>query len=46
MAALDTAVSTGAKLDSDLRRRNVDSRPNANSVRVTEEEVKKSKQVR
>jgi len=47
MAGLDTAVSTGAKLDSDLRRRNVpDSKANADSIRTTEEDVKKHKQVR
>jgi dolichyl-phosphate-mannose-protein mannosyltransferase len=46
MAGLDTAVSTGAKLDADLRRRNVpDSRANSNKTNSTEEDVKKSKQV-
>lgn len=47
MAALDTAVSSGANLDSDLRRRNVTgSRANVDNARTTEEEKTKSKQVR
>ncbi|CAG7921829.1 unnamed protein product [Penicillium olsonii] len=45
MAGLDTAVSSGAHLDSDLRRRNVPaSRANVDTARTIDEEKSKSKQ--
>ncbi|KAJ5317291.1 hypothetical protein PENANT_c034G02926 [Penicillium antarcticum] len=46
MAGLDTAVSTGAKHDSDLRRRNIPVTGNGNSAPLTEtadEDTKKSR---
>lgn len=47
MAGLDTAVSSGANLDSDLRRRNVPaSKANVDATRTIDEEKSKSKQVR
>lgn len=47
MAGLDTAVSSGANLDSDLRRRNVPaSKANVDAARTIDEEKSKSKQVR
>lgn len=47
MAGLDTAVSSGANLDSDLRRRNVPaSKANVDLTRTIDEEKSKSKQVR
>lgn len=45
MAGLDTAVSTGAKHESDLRRRNVPdtSKVHLDSNRLNDEDVKKAR---